>query len=230
MKKRIARFLRDVGSIWYLCFIVVTIMFLYCVVIYGFDINISKEDRRKAITSMFLNASSSEKYFAIDDKYGFLVDTEENDPKYAVSYFSSYEMAEFPYCFTCGFYASRGKDHIAVMRPFYKNGIYYSIEPQWCGDACDAEEAYPIFNSKNEDFHWSNDLSELGPDATDEKYRVKKGTIMSKYNSISFMGDDDLDCYSSFKSIYATYVLLIVWAMIALLIKRLRRRRNRSTQ
>lgn len=224
MKYKIAKISDKLGPIWGLVFMLVSIMFLYCLVIYGLDINISKEGRKKVLTAMFLNSTSDEKFYAVNDDYGFSVNTEEETPKYAVNYLGGYEREEIPYCFTCGYYRRGGSD-IWILDPFFKDGIYYSSELQWHGSEFENEEAYPILNTKTNEFYWRKDLSELGPDATNESYRVTKEEVMAKYSTISFMGRSDMDCYKSFKSIYATYFLLLIWAIITLIVKRIRRKK-----
>lgn len=71
------------GKFWALAFYLVSFLFLYILVIYGFDIQVS--GGRKALTSMITNADGSNEFYKIDDQYGFEL-REEEDGLYEVNH------------------------------------------------------------------------------------------------------------------------------------------------
>ncbi len=220
--KKISALFEKMGPFWGLSFFIVTFMFAYCLVIYGFDINIAKGGRKNAIVAMFANSASDEEFYAIDDEYGYLIRAEEEYEEYAVEYFTAYEQGTIPFCFTCGMF--QPKRDFLIWRPFKNGDLLYGIEMQWTGDDYEKDEAFPTFNFKTKEFKWIDNINDLGPDVGDEKYRVKRDFITSNYSEISFSSDDDMDCFSAFLSIYVVYILLIVWGAIILLIKRIRKK------
>lgn len=207
------------GNFWALAFYLVTFLFLYCLVIYGFDIQVS--GGRKALTSMITNADGSNEFYKIDDQYGFEL-REEEDGLYEVESFNAYKTNGLPFCLTCGWNKRAGGEFIYY--PHVQGDLIYSIyrsydyEKQEDGD-------YPTFNLKTKQFGSVSDLKEISEDADDFKHRMDPAFVKKRGKLISYFGSTDYDCEEAFMSVYAVYVLLAIWAGIAYPILRRKRKK-----
>ena len=206
------------GYIWGLVFRIITVYYIYCIVIYSFDISISKGGRKNALVSMVTNSDSFIEYYAVDDLYGFTVDTEMNMIEHDVESVGSYETTMIPFCFTCGWYAP--SDGFHILQPYKKGDILYTIEAsEWAEDGLPIG-TYETFNMKTRKSGYVESLNEIGRNADDIKYRVTKEFVMSNYDEISYSGYDDEDCLFAFITAYIIYGILLIWGIFAIIFRR----------
>jgi len=209
------------GSIWTFVFYLISILFVYSLIIYGFDISLSKGGRKNALISMVTNTHSDYAFYAIDDKYGFGIREEEEYEEFAVDEFSSYEAGSFPLCLTCGYYHTSREVHI--WDPYMYGSLIYSVDEPY-----EDEDGYAVFNMKSKELFYVDSLSEIAPDAADSTYKVTRDYVRANGDAISFSGPNDGDCIQTFISVFVIYGLLIVWAIPAFFIRKYRRTKTGS--
>lgn len=207
------------GAIWTFVFYLISILFVYSLIIYGFDISLSKGGRKHALISMVTNTSSDYAFYAIDENYGFGIREEEEFEEFAVDEFSAYGPAEFPLCLTCGYYKkARG---VQVWGPYMYGSFIYSVNEPY-----EEDEGYEVFNMKSNEVFYVDSLTEIAPDAADPKYKVTRDYIRANGKAISFRGPSDYDCVSTFTAVFVMYGLLIFYAIPAFFIRRRMRRKR----
>lgn len=216
------------GSIWFLSFWLVTVLFVYSLIIYGFDINVAKEGRKHALVAMVANSESHERFYKVDDEFGFLLDDRFDDTM-AVFTAGSYERSYFPFCLTCGWYTF--DQGFYIHDPHLKGTLLYSTEPneQSWGNENIPNGAFETYDMETHETAYVESLDEIDPNAASSEFIVRKSYVESNFEEISFSGGDDGDCIGMFIAVYAVYFLLLVWALISLLIRWIRIKASEKT-
>ena len=209
------------GPIWKLTFVVTTVFFLACVVVFTFDITLSKGGRKHALLAILSNKASTYHFYKVDDGVGFLVD-DDSTPKYEVDEFLAYETNTFPFCLTCG-WNKQVRNGIRVPNPYRIGDLIFSPDTLHWGTDLVPEGTFPTYDLSTGEASFVNSLSEIAPDADDVQYRLQLDDIVDTYDEISFSSMSDWDCEQGYQTAYIMYGLLLVWGLIALLIKRIRK-------
>jgi len=214
------------GSVWVYVFGIASTLFFLSVIIYGLDITTPAAGPKVTTTSHLTNTASRAHYFMLNDEYAFGVYKDEYEGGFHIAV-SSYTRNHVPFCFFCGW--NRGhygyEDGKGFSTPYRKGDLLYaldSLEQAYMGLPPDV---FPTLNTKTGEFGYVTSLSEIDPDATDDKYKVTAKYIASNYGELSYYGPDDEDCQIAFAVIIVLYGVLIPWGLIAFFVRRRKRRR-----
>ncbi len=205
------------NPIWAFCFALITTLYIIGVIIFGFDIQIEKGSSRKALVSIFENDGTSNFYFKIDDEYAVIMDIEDGEVWYTG--ITTYTMNYVPFCFTCGWNRPTGGGFNNV---YQKGDLFYNPEPKSYESDEAPEGVYEYYDAGTGERGYVEDLDDLGNNLDKSKYEIDAEEIAENYSEISMSGPDDEDCMVLFAALILCYFILLIWLVIASLIKLIR--------
>lgn len=199
--------------------IVVTLTII-SVIIYGFDITVKERSGpRKALTSQIKNTGKTYYYYKVSDEFAIGVNTEYESGE-ADMWVTKYTQNYVPYCFFCGWYTDDLDDDRSLGQPYMKGDILYNPTPSGGSDMGLPEESYPTLNVKTGEFSHVMDLSEIDHNAESDEFKITREWVSQNFDEISFSAFDDEDCFIAFSAIFFCYIVLIIWGIIALIVRK----------
>ena len=200
-------------------FALVTSLTIVGIIIFGFDISTPEGGTRKALSNTIKNSGQVAYFYEINDKFAFSVFTDREPGDYDVGV-TVYEQNVVPFCFTCGWYTNDLDDDRGMMMPSRQGSLIYSTDPDMSFDPDAPEGGFVTLDLESGVYGYVNDLSEISADAADPKYQLDRVYISENYDEISFSSYDDEDCFIFFGAMFLCYIILIIWGLIALIVRR----------
>jgi len=202
------------SAIWTIVFVVASMYFLMCIVIFTFDISLSKSGRQHALLSLLSNKSSDHQFYKVNDKYGFSV-----DEGYSPSSFEAYEWNGIPFCLSCGWNQEVWRA-ASISNPYIQGDVLYSLDTTYWDNGTIPQGVHVTYNLAEEELGYVKSIEEISPDASDRRYRVSEEYVVENYSEISFSGMNDHDCEDAYLTGYVWFGVLLFWALLELIFRR----------
>lgn len=205
------------GAFWLLSFGIVTTLFIISVVIYGFDIKTNGS--RKALTSQIKNEGQTNYYYKIDDQFAFGVFSDREPGDFDV-HLTVYDENYIPFCYFCGYYTGDMEDDRGFNQPYAQGDLIYNIDINDKSRDGNPDDTYSTYNLKTSEYGYINSLTEISADASDPKHRLTREYISAQFDELSYSSSDDEDCIIAFGAVTLSYIILILWGILAVLFRK----------
>ncbi len=213
------KYLKRLGAFWAYAFMLVTVLFIVSTIIYGFDIKSS--GTRKALTSQLKNSGKVNYFYRINDEFAFGVFTDRAPGEYDIIV-TSYMQNYVPFCYFCGYSTGDVDNDQGITQPYKQGNLLYDIEALTDDYMGLPMGAFATLDIDTGTFSRVMDLNEIGPDASEKKYRVTRNEVSANFDEISYSSADDEACMIAFGAGFLSYSILIIWGLLAILFRRIK--------